>query len=217
MQEMKLDSRQLRACGTLAVATLALMAFNAAAAHAAVFTILGSPITETETVIGKVVSGAVFTVPDFNIEKKCKTMEIKEAKIETAGTGRATLTFSDCHVYALDTKEELTACSDALNEAGGIVAKVRFLVTGKSLVLAEPLEGTTFTVVHFGGKCALPEENFIKGSVIATMGAEAVSQSIKVNSKNGDGLTFGLHKMTIEGEASGELSGKHIGCKWGAS
>lgn len=171
----------------------------------------------------------MFTVKDFDFEVTCKTTQIVEMKLDPGGKGGATLKFSECTVWSISSKEELKPCSEALNAKGGISTKVKFLLIrheGEVYLSASPQEGLIFTVIYFGGKCVLPVENEIRGSISALVEPKTVTQKINLDSASkggaaiqtllGGGLTYGVHIVTLQVEILGKISGEKTGCSWGA-
>lgn len=96
------------------------------------------------------------------------------------------------------------------------------LFEGKSIIRFEPVAGTTFLTLQFGGECAIGESCTINGFSSVTdvenaMNVEQVSHVVEQLAPASElwvGSKTAEHMATVDGQGRLGLSGAHVNLKW---
>lgn len=209
----------------LAVIGLSIL-IAASVASAAEWRIEGKKLTETEAVTGAKHTEANFLIPSLNIGISCAKHTIKDGLILTNGEVHGTIELENCKTITLSTGKEVPGCKPA----EPIVATGRakpILHNGLTYILVLPPSGTeTYAIAKFGGECALPEQNTIKGTAVGEClnlklekgpkfcEEEAVTHLGQLAPQAlfpGDQIKFGANAVTYDGVAEVKLAGKNAG------
>jgi len=242
---MRTSKFGLRALGLAIVAALGLMAFSAVGAQAAEFKILASgALVSNEGVTGRLVTGTVSTllVPGRSLTIRCSGLKVLSGTLISSKEGLGALEYTGCAAFNSASKEEKEELPCEIIPGKTITAKAKLLPHAANQVLAEPdlsveeeKAKTTlpFTTVEFksGTGCALPLKNEVKGSIVGEVSPagesvkpkllltkalqEATGSEPEKGVFKGDVLLFGTFRSFIDGEGEVELTGAHIGCKFG--
>jgi hypothetical protein len=169
-------------------------------------------------------------VEKSNLSILCTGLTVTGGTFNSDVEAVGSVTFKGCVAFNFAGTEKLAGCTILSKAEGGekevIVATGKVLPRkheGESYLLAEPtVAGSTFTNIFFEKEkgCVLPFKNEIKGTLGALVKEkEAVIGLITANAAiqklMGDALTFGVNPAVVDGNATTELTGKHLGCSFG--
>jgi hypothetical protein len=224
MRKIKLG----RALGLSLLSALCLVAVFAASAQAGEAGTFFLKNKESKEVAFLLVKGkgtqegtGTLLIAGRNLALSCTTGTISNSELKTTTLATGEMTFSGCTALNHKTGAELPCTVTTPIVASFQVIPFLHEKT-KKYVTAEPKEaGGNFTTIELtGAECTLPVKNPVTGKISAEVttndavvdlftASEAFSKLVK------DTLKFGGFEGFINGKATGELEGVHLGYKFG--
>jgi hypothetical protein len=188
---MSCQSQRPLATGLFFMAALALVAAMASGARAN-WKIDGVELKANESFTGFAHKESNLLVPTLNLQILCGEHKVEEGTLlASSGTLKGKIVLSKCKTWTGG--KEIPVCKPI----EPITAKATghlILHKGSTYILVESSEGLfgAFTIVKFGGECALPEENEVRGSFIF----ECLTKELKAGPKLCE-IEEGTHLMQV--------------------
>jgi hypothetical protein len=211
----------------LALVVLSLAGASTAFASEAEWKIGGKTFAELgikeASVLGSASETFVLNIPWYATEISCKSLEVSEGKILTAGGSRDTFKMSSCALTGPPFVSETCKLVEPIEYK---LKDTLILHGGKPYDLIEPVEaGKPLATITFkeGTECPLPLKNEVTGSLVGEISSgEVVKQQLLFNSTletlfASHTLKFGSKLAKLTGKAVLDLSGAFEGKVWGGS
>jgi hypothetical protein len=178
-----------------------------------IFVIDGNKVllaTATATQEGK----AVLLVPGRNLKLECSSSDVLAGtEVLNATEALAKVKFLGCETFNHKTGAKLSCTVDVPEVTASLSPAAH---AGGEYALAVP-DGSLFTtVILLGASCPLPEENPVKGSIVALIDGNGEVKPLLLFSEAiqllvGDKLEFGGFTSYVSGSTVVELTGGHAG------